>query len=180
MSSRKIILLNGCPGVGKDEIANYLVREYNYKTIAFKDKAYKSVADHYNITIEQYMELYKTKDIPTDILGGKSPRKAMQYVVQEVNKPKLGRDYLAKDVMKDIRDDYSSNYVISDFGLDEEEIQVHYQLAHENYIVINIQREGHSYQLDTRSDRLIIHHIIYNDGTTENLYAKVRDILNLE
>ncbi len=179
MSSRKIILLNGCPGVGKDEIANYLAREYNYKTIAFKDKAYLSVAKHYNISLEDYMQLYLNKDTPTDILDGLSPRKAMQYVVQDVNKPKLGRDYLARDVLDEIRFDKESNYVVSDFGLDEEEIQVHYKLSRENYVVINIQREGHTYEFDTRSERMIIHHIIYNDGSTEELYEKVRQILNL-
>ena len=55
MKERRVILLNGCHGRGKDEIAQYLVRTKGFKTLAFKDQAYKSVYTYYNISEDQYM-----------------------------------------------------------------------------------------------------------------------------
>ena len=54
---RNILILNGCPGSGKDTVSDYLVANYNYKTIAFKDSAYKAVYEHYNITKEEYASI---------------------------------------------------------------------------------------------------------------------------
>ena len=179
---RRIILLNGCPGSGKDTVSDYLVKNYNYKTIAFKDLAFKSVYEHYGISKETYMSMYNTralKDIPNELLGGKTPRKAMQYVVEEVNKPVLGRDYLAKATIDIILKDEYSDYVVSDFGLDEEEITVHYKLKHENYTVVYVDRDECDWSNDTRRKRYVIDHTIYNNKDHNNLYMQLDNILKI-
>lgn len=180
MKERRVILLNGCPGSGKDEIAQYLVRTKGFKTLAFKDQAYKSVYTYYNISEDQYMSVYndrEQKDQPQEFLGGLSPRKAMQYVVEQVNKPKLGRDYLARATLDQILKDSDNDYVVSDLGLDEEEIITHYLLQKENYKILEVQRDGCTYTNDTRSRRLIIDGVILNDGTLEELYNKVDKLI---
>lgn len=177
---RKIIILNGCPGSGKDTIADYLVKNYNYKTIAFKDSAYKAVYEHFELTEKEYMSLYNDrslKDEPTELLKGYTPRSAMQYVIEQVKKPQFGRDYLAKKTIEIIKKDVYNNYVISDLGLDEEEIAVHYYLKEEEYQIIYIDRTGYDFSKDTRSKRQIIHHNIENNSDLESLYQKVDEIL---
>lgn len=177
---RSILILNGCPGSGKDTVSDYLVKNYNYKTIAFKDSAYKAVYEHYNISKEQYMELYNDrslKDTPSELLRGRSPRSAMQHVIEEIKKPLYGKDYLAKETIEIIQKDVYNNYVISDLGLPEEEIAVHYYLKNENYKIIYIDRNGYDFSKDTRSKRQIIHYNIYNNSDLANLYKQVDEIL---
>lgn len=177
---RRILLLNGCPASGKDTVSDYLVKKYNYKTIAFKDSAYKSVYEHFNLSKEQYMSLYNNrelKDKPTELLNGYSPRTAMQYVVEKVKKPQLGKDYLARETIDLILKDVYNNYVISDLGLDEEEIATHYYLKKEKYSIVYIDRTGYNFANDTRSKRQIIHYNIFNNSTLENLYKQVDNII---
>ena len=172
---RKIILLNGCPSSGKDTIANYIVEKYNYKTLAFKDQAFKDVYTHFGMSEAEYMELYNDrskKDTPVEKLGNRSPRKAMQYVVEEINKPKLGKDYLAKYTLEIVLKDVYNDYVISDLGLEEEENAVHNLLKNENYKIVYINRDGFDFTNDTRSKRNKIDVHINNDGTLESLYSK--------
>ena len=177
---RNILILNGCPGSGKDTVSDYLVANYNYKTIAFKDSAYKAVYEHYNITKEEYMSLYNDRDLkdkPSDLLEGHSPRCAMQYVIEQVKKPKYGKDYLAKATIEIIQKDVYNDYVISDLGLPEEEIAVHYYLRKEKYQIIYINRNGYDFSKDTRSKRQIIHNTIDNNSDLDHLYKQVDKIL---
>lgn len=174
--SQKVILLNGCPSSGKDTIANYVVKEYKYKTIAFKDKAYKDVIDYYNISEEKYMSLYNdrsTKDEPCDELNGLSPRKAMQHVVENIKKPEYGKDYLAKYTLNIILNDKNNNYIVSDLGLDEEEELVHSLLKESLYKIVYIERQNYTFENDTRSKRKHIDHIINNNKDENNLYKEV-------
>lgn len=177
---RKIIILNGCPGSGKDTISDYLVANYNYKTIAFKDSAYRAVYEHFNLTEDQYMTLYNDrtlKDEPSELLDGYSPRSAMQYVIEKIKKPQFGKDYLAKKTIDIIKKDMYNNYVISDLGLDEEEIAVHYYLKEEEYYITYINRTGYDFSKDTRSKRQIIHYNIENNSDLDHLYKQVDKIL---
>lgn len=177
---RTILILNGCPGSGKDTVSDYLVANYNYKTIAFKDSAYKAVYEYYDLTKEEYMTLYNdraTKDVPSELLCGHSPRSAMQYVIEHVKKPEFGKDYLAKETIDIISKDVYNDYVISDLGLPEEEIAVHYYLKNENYKIIYINRNGYDFSNDTRSKRQIIHHNLDNNSDLDHLYKQVDEIL---
>lgn len=177
---RKIILLNGCPSSGKDTIANYLVEKYDYKTIAFKDQAFKDVYSYFNVSEEDYLKLYNdrsTKDKPTDLLQGYSPRRAMQYVVEKVNKPLLGKDYLAKYTLEFILKDMYNNYVVSDLGLEEEEQAVLSLLKEEQYKIIYINRDGFDFKNDTRSKRTYIDFTIDNNGSLDDLFQKVDNYL---
>lgn len=173
---RKIILLNGCPSSGKDTIANYLVEKHGFKTIAFKDQVYKDVIDYFGVTQDEYMALYNdrtTKDLPTPLLNGYSPRSAMQYVVEQVNKPKLGKDYLAKYTLDIILEDVYNDYVVSDLGLDEEEEATHKKLNNKNYKIIYIDRDGYDFSKDTRSKRNHIDFTIYNNDTLDILFTTI-------
>lgn len=177
---RKIIILNGCPGSGKDTVSEYICKKYNYKSIAFKDGAFELVYNYYNLSKDEYMSLYNDRSLkekPSDKLDNKSPRKAMQYVVEEVYKKKYGRDFLAKKIINQIKNDKSNNYVISDLGLDEEEISVHYHLRNEDYMIIYIDRDGYTFENDTRSKRQIIHRTITNNSTLEDLYKQIDNII---
>ncbi len=173
---RKILLLNGCPSSGKDTIANYIVEKYGYKTLAFKDQAFKDVYTHFGLTEKEYMDMYNDrskKDSPVDKLGNRSPRKAMQYVVEEINKPKYGKDYLAKHTLEIVLKDVYNNYVISDLGLEEEELAVHLLLEKEKYQIIYISRDGFDFTNDTRSKRNKIDYHIDNNESLEELFKKV-------
>lgn len=176
--NKKILFLNGAPQSGKDTVANYIVNNYKYQTLAFKDFVYQDVSDYFNITLDQYMSIYNnrdTKEKSSDILQGFTPRTAMQYVVETINKPKYGKDYLANKLIdKVITDSY--NYVISDLGLDEEENTIIKRLAEYNYKIVYINRDGFDFTNDTRSKRNKIDYII-NNTSLEKLYSDVDIII---
>lgn len=177
---RNIIFMNGPPGSGKDESANYLVNNHGYKHTTFKEAAFDLVCGYYNISMEEYLKLYNdraTKEVPSDLLDGKSPRKAMQYVVEEIYKPKHGKDVLANKVIDIIKNDPYNNYVVSDLGLPEEEIIIHYRLRTERYAIIQLQKPECNYNNDTRNKTLIYHYVIQNNKDKQSLYNRLDNIV---
>lgn len=94
MSAPKLIVLTGKAGCGKSSVANYLIRNYGFEPVKFasvlKDMLYAMGLNYDHIEGE-------LKEQPLDILGGKTPRYAMQTLGTE-----WGRDLIAKDLWVNI------------------------------------------------------------------------------
>ena len=82
-----VVALNGPPGVGKDTIGQRLVDRINAlqgsgiaTTIQVKDAIYGGAATHFNVPISTFVDLCssrETKDLPSDLLEGRTPREAV-------------------------------------------------------------------------------------------------------
>lgn len=73
-----IIGIMGQKGSGKDTLAGLLVQD-GYISMAFADALYTEVARRYNVT-EPFLRHRPTKETPSPLLGGKSPRQVLQEV----------------------------------------------------------------------------------------------------
>jgi hypothetical protein len=94
MSAPKLIVLTGKAGCGKSSVANHLIRNHGFEPVKFasvlKDMLYAMGLTYDHIEGE-------LKEQPLDILGGKTPRYAMQTLGTE-----WGRDIISKDLWVNI------------------------------------------------------------------------------
>ena len=145
-----IILFNGPPGAGKDCAANYF-KKLDFKHLSFKYQLYKETIKYFNVDEHWFMEGYNnrvTKELPSTLLGNMSRREAMIYVSEKVIKPRKGLDYFGKLVAEEI--DLEKDYVISDGGFIDELVPVLEKVGTENFILVQLTREGCDFSSDSR------------------------------
>lgn len=194
-----IIGLIGNKRVGKDTVADFLCSTYNFKKYAFADGVKETCKVLFDFTDEQMNNDIK-EDI--DIRWNISPRKAMQFIGTEMMQYKIQE--LIPDIHKlfwvnrlrnkiimernniDIKDIHD-NIVITDFRF-LHEIN---EFKKYNIMFIHILRdrtyEGRDSHISenelTSIDILCLdlknHHIIYNDGTLDDLYNKIDVLYNI-
>jgi dephospho-CoA kinase len=194
-----IIGLIGNKRVGKDTVADFLCSTYNFKKYAFADGVKETCKVLFDFTDEQMNNDIK-EDI--DIRWNISPRKAMQFIGTEMMQYKIQE--LIPDIHKlfwvnrlrnkiimernniDIKDIHD-NIVITDFRF-LHEIN---EFKKYNIMFIHILRdrtyEGEDSHISenelTSIDLMCLDlkkcHIIYNNGTLDDLYSKIAgDILS--
>jgi hypothetical protein len=159
------IIFNGPPRSGKDEACRFLVSNYGFKHLQFKDELFKETAQHFGVTLEWFMKDYNTlhegiilKEIPRKELDGLSKRKALIYVSEEVIKPKFGRDYFGIRTADKI--DQVSSYCFSDGGFVEEVSSLINIVGQENICIVQLIRNGCNYRSDSRN---YIHGILQDE-----------------
>lgn len=83
-NNRPILLgLCGFSESGKDTVADYLVKNYNFNKLAFGDSLKYSISYTFDIpTFLWYSKEWVSE--PCDILGGKTPREVLQYYGTDV------------------------------------------------------------------------------------------------
>jgi hypothetical protein len=145
-----IILFNGPPGAGKDLAAAYY-KKLGFKHLSFKYQLFKETIKYFGVDEHWFMEGYnkrEVKEIPSTLLGNMSRREAMIYVSEKVIKPKNGLDYFGKLVADEI--DLEKDYCISDGGFIDELIPVLEKVGTDNFILVQLTREGCDYSSDSR------------------------------
>jgi len=146
-----IILFNGPPLSGKDAAADYFKKQKGWKHLSFKYQLYKETAKYFGVKYEWFMERYddrSVKEVPHMDLGHMSCREAMIYVSEKVIKPKRGLDYFGLQVANEI--DLKRNYAISDGGFVDELIPVINRVGSNNFVLVQLTREGCDYSTDSR------------------------------
>ena len=152
-----VLILNGAPMTGKDEIANFLASEsYLVEHLSFKDKLFEVAACLANMDYFDLKQLNEreTKDVYCEALG-MSPRAWLIYVSEVVVKPHLGKDFfgkaLAKTISKETKDGKLKWFsVVSDGGFIEEIEAVAKEVGGSNIIVARLHREGYTFTTDSR------------------------------
>jgi hypothetical protein len=155
-----IILFNGPPGTGKDAAADFF-KEKGFKHLSFKYQLFRETISFFAVDEKWFMDGYKDrliKEQPEELLEGMSRREAMIYVSEEITKPAFGEDIFGKQVADEI--DITRDYCISDGGFIDELIPVINKVGSENFVLVQLTREGHDYSSDSRR---------YLDG---NLYVE--------
>ena len=156
-----IVLFNGPPRSGKDAAADYF-KDKGWKHLSFKYQLYKETARYFDVDYDWFMERYddrNVKEVPHMDLGHMSCREAMIYVSEIIVKPKRGLDYFGNQVANEI--DLNKNYAISDGGFVDELIPIINKIGDNNFILVQLTRDGCDYSSDSRR---------YFDGDVQQEY----------
>ena len=145
-----IFIFNGPPRSGKDISADYF-KAYGFKHLSFKYQLFKETIKYFNVDADWFMRGYNNrseKEMPSMNLGHMSRREAMIYVSEQVIKPRKGLDYFGNLVANEI--DLNKNYAISDGGFVHELLPVVQKVGTENFVLVQLTREGHDFSADSR------------------------------
>lgn len=155
MEDLQVVILNSPPNSGKDYVADYLVEHHGFTKLQFKDRLLKIAKDISGLDDGLFNTLFarKYKERKTPYFEGLSPREFLIKVSEECIKPNFGKDYfgvaLGRDVIQKSTD--SNRFVISDGGFNEEVEALTCSIPCENINIIRLQREGCSFEGDSRN-----------------------------
>lgn len=176
----KLILINGPKGSGKDTLAQMILdRIPNTRLTTFKTVLYKETARRLNVDLNWLIEVATDrtlKETPLEELGGISPRQALIDTSEDHIKKEHGPFGVSYHLVEDILSrEYCGRFtfVIPDSGFNHE---VNYltnvlkKFGLSNLTVIRLDRDGCTYEGDSREylDNPDIH--LHNNGSPEELY----------
>lgn len=179
---RKIILLSGWAGSGKDLLADYLVKNRNYTKFSFASNLKKKVSEHYNIDYN----LTLTQEGKKTLVNGTSIRELLiNYAKQERNKnDDIFVEYICHEIKlfdsyKTKRGEKLCDIVISDLRYINE-INLIKQIFHRSKIIaIRINRWNNTSVNDISEHQLDLFkfdYIINNKSNKEDLYKAFTEL----
>lgn len=150
----RCIILNGPPGVGKDTIADYMVKELGFKKMGFKTPLIEIACRLVGMSVDEFMTHYtrELKEKPWERLrmGLKchSPRSLLIHVSENCLKPVFGQDIISKALVDEVLSS-TQDVVFADGGF-VDEINTLYQ-ALPGLVVVQLHRPGYDFSNDSRS-----------------------------
>jgi len=182
-----IIAVCGYKRSGKDTIAEYLTKNYNYNHYKITDKLRKVVQLLFNLNDNDYE---KNKE-ENDDRWNTTPRKMMQFIGTEVFQykiqeliPNIGRNFWIKSLLSDeLLDNIKNNnhkIVISDLRfLHEYENLKQLKIP---LVVIKVTNDRNknidNHISETEHLKIPIDYEIENNGTIEDLYNNIDSLFN--
>lgn len=161
--TKRVVLLNGPPGSGKDAIGSTCKTLYNAHTAEFKDVLYQHTADLFNLPVERFKVFATnrvTKEMPLEKLQGYSPRQALIFTSEEVYKKIYGKGYFGKITADSLKEGIT---FITDAGFIEEAQEIIEVIGADNVLHLKLYREGCSFEGDSRS-----YYDLTDQGVTSN------------
>lgn len=178
---KKIILLNGPPGSGKDAIAEILVHNCNGINLKYAQPLRNITTSFFNIN-ERELDDLKNKPIDENKSNYRF-RDFMIDVSENVIKPNLGQDWFAEKLVSRIKSKFYDEklVVISDMGfLKELEVLYNGLKSFYEFELWQIYRPGKDFSKDSRE--YVIHpniktRIINNDYSLMTLKNIILDVV---
>ena len=174
-----IIGIIGRRRVGKDTLADYINKNYEYKIKKFAQPMKDALKCLFDLT-DQQLEGPEKDEI--DIRWGVSPRKMMQFIGTEVLQFKLQElipDIETKFAVKRMFIDNNSEdkIVISDVRFEHEVVELRKRGALLIKIVRNIEfTDSDNHISESGIDNLYADIVIHNNGTLNELFDQVKEI----
>lgn len=185
-----IVMFNAPPQSGKDTCADAVMSAFKgVRKVNFKDSLYKRSAAILGYDLSFWTSICQNnelKDKPmkdikigTQIIRNATPRDMLIAVAEKVIKPEFGNNIFAVDALNSIRQHMLNNiggniFVMPDCGFDYEADVIKGAFPNAKVVVVQIEREGHTFDNDSR-DWVPCDHILYNRG----LEALKKDVLSL-
>lgn len=156
---RKIIMLNGPPYSGKDTAGRFLATQYGsvgpYYARCFKFSApLKEAARAFFSLTDKDIEFFSQrehKDEPHEIFGGMSYREVQITLSEKWAKMYIGDDAFGKMMLNQIEASPARMAIITDSGFESEAWPLIKEYGIKNCLNIHIQREGTTFEGDSRS-----------------------------
>lgn len=154
--TKRILILNGPPGCGKDALASFLVKNVNdSKHLMFKESLYKLALDAAGLQ-SHYTELFTDRQLkesiatsPFYVAGQKvSPRQWLIHTSENLIKPNFGKSFFGDKAASVIAASNAKLFVFSDGGFKEEVLPL-IDVGH--VTIIQIKRPNCSYKGDSRN-----------------------------
>lgn len=163
MSNKRVIILNGPPGSGKDTIADFIAAEFNADHLRFKTKLYAITALINNLDFDMFMKI-ATDQVAKDsveLARGLTARQLLIETSENVIKPYYGKEYFGNDVGNSILKSDKSLFAISDGGFPEELTSMIGvgRLNRSDVVIVKLYRNGCNFDNDSRSyfDESLLH-----------------------
>ena len=112
-----VIGLHGPAGVGKDTIADYMVRSWGFQKVSFAGPLKRGVSELFGIPMEDMED--RTVKEQTIETWGKSPRELNQWLGTEVMRNQFMTDFFLRSMDKSI-ETAGERIVVSDVRFDNE------------------------------------------------------------
>lgn len=174
----KTIVLNGPPGSGKDESARILLNSIKVNHLEFKSGLRIWARAISGLPLDEWVKLEtrELKEVPTSklLVYGEpvSPRQFYQWVSEVVVKPILGEDYFGNHAASQLIDGVN---VFTDGGFYGEVEPV--KNKSDKFALVRLERDGCTFEGDTRSYLDNPTHTIINNGTKHDLHAALIDVI---
>lgn len=176
-----IIGFSGKQRHGKDTSGDYLVKHHGYTRIGFADALKDACRSIFGFSDEQLYGNLKEVD---DEFWKASPRKVLQYVGTDLFRdqlsmilPEVGNDIWVKVVENKILSNPDKKYVITDVRFENELAFI----KKYHGMTIKVQRDvlnnADSHVSESYIDNMITDYTIKNNGTLEELYEKLDNIM---
>lgn len=183
MSEIKIIAFIGKIGSGKTTAAKYLTKEYGYLRVRFADKLKRMLAV-LGLTYEEIDG--SLKNVPCNILGGKTPRYTMITLGTEWGRNMIHPDLWVKALdrqIKELIEEGEYKFVIDDLRfLSESEWLNNIQINNVKIYMIKIVRGEETvlnHQSEIEQDKIEGDCIIHNNDTLESMYKSIDRIVHM-
>jgi hypothetical protein len=185
MISKKVIVLNGAPGAGKDTFRDLLANYVDFRKVDYKDILFNELLNGVgSVKTQWWLNNYKPgfKDEPQDELNGLSMREVLIGFSENYIKPMKGVNFFAEEMVYKIKQCPSRIFVIADIGFQYELDELINEEGFDVY-VLRIDKDGCSFDNDSRGS-LEYDKIGYlnNNGTIDDLESQakfVKDYLKL-
>lgn len=190
-----VVLFNGPAGSGKDTLAKLLVAKLNnwHRNEArkranhreFKEALFSMALALSGLTKAEWDYLYhrERKEIPTNALGGYSPRGFLIHISESIIKPLYGAGEFGKRALKATVDNPGHYHVFSDSGFLSEAVALT-DLHH--VVVFRLFREGYNFDGDSRNYidpaaagqyDIVVHDIVLEDGQPHKAVEEVMNVV---
>lgn len=149
---KRVLLVNGPPGSGKDTVADYVYALWGARRLKFAEPLKASVPKLFNLTDAEWVRMQERdqKEKPQEKLFGMTPRTAQIWVSEDVMKPQFGEDVFGRLLWNRVQSSPAELFVVSDSGFQPEAEVLIEKLGAENLALIRLSRPGCSFDGDSR------------------------------
>ena len=180
------IIILGHINSGKSVISKYLVEKYNFQQFALGDCVKEFVIEMMKLVKE---EGFSDENIKIEDLYDRSKKERYRSLMQKVStdlvKKFFGQDIWINIVKEKIKKNNDSNLVINDIRFKNEFNAFNcvddIDKSNRKVISIRVVRKGKEIYSDHISehdvDNVKVNYTIYNDGSIEDLYSKIDNIM---
>jgi hypothetical protein len=151
--ANRVVFINGPAGSGKDTVARFLIEQFSARHYKLSWPLKKALGAFFDLSHEDYNRVFETaeKDQPQPLLYGEVPRQTLISLSEEWAKRRFDDTVLGRLAIRFIKHPSQSPFVaISDSGFRSECAPIVKWLGPKNCLVIQLYREGHTYEGDSR------------------------------
>ena len=170
----KIIAITGLKGSGKTEISKQLISHYGFGRISFADPL-KEMLRIMGLSYEQLWG--QEKEVPSELLGNKTPRHAMQTLGTEWGRYQIDIDLWSRVWVERVKHSPNARTVVDDMRFRNEATLIKNLGGH----IILVERPGQEsedrHSSETEISTILHDFKIINDGSIFMLKASVDKVM---